>query len=288
MAPVPAPSAITSTAVQTALEIYPSLVVKAYQSKIKDPKKLKAALERETWRFEELPSEFVDQKAQNGGLSKDQVERLVQWKITHGQSRPFLPAMVRRNDASFVTEQTALGYKTLRSEPGPPSTATVIAALDAVCKLSGIGPATGTLLLNIFDPANIPFFQDEMYAWLFAESKATKLKYNQKEYLQLFETVRPVLKKLGVKAVELEKASYVFGHMEFLDEQERNKLEAAFGNETAQDDKQEALDEEKDVAQHTTETKRTTPRSKRGLEGGPETGLNEQKRKKIRSKTRKQ
>lgn len=81
MAPVPAPSAITSTAVQTALELYPSLVVKAYQSKIKDPKKLKAALERETWRFEELPSEFVDQKAQNGGLSKDQVERLVQWKM---------------------------------------------------------------------------------------------------------------------------------------------------------------------------------------------------------------
>lgn len=196
--------------------------------------------------------------------------------------------MVRKNDASFVIEQTTLGYKTLLSEPKPPSTATVITALDAVCKLSGIGPATGTLILSIFDPVNIPFFQDEMYAWIFADLKATKLKYNQKEYIQLFEAVRPVLKKLDIKAVELEKASYVFSHMEFLNEHERNKLEAAFRNENIKEDKHEALDDDKDVAQKATKAKRTTLGSKRGPEDGSDPGSNEQKRKKTTSKPRKQ
>ncbi|KIW18773.1 hypothetical protein PV08_03062 [Exophiala spinifera] len=286
MVSVPGPSAITSTAVQTALELYPSLVDNVYNSKMKDPKKVKAALERETWRFEELPQELGHQKARKGGLSKEQVERLVQWKITHGQSRPFLPAMVRKNDASFVTEQTTLGCDVLDSESRPPSTGTVTAALDAVCKLSGIGPATGTLILNIFDPINIPFFQDEMYAWVFPDSKATKLKYTQKEYIQLLEAVRPVLKRLGVKAVELEKASYVFGHMDFLDEHGRTKLEDAFRNEATKKDNHETLQEDKIIAQRAA-SERTTRGSKRGAIEDPETGSNEQKRKKMTSKSKK-
>ena len=139
--------------------------------------------------------------------------------------------MVRKNDASAVQSQTSAAFEKLAelSSPSrPPSTPTVTAALDLSCKLSGIGPATGTLILNIYDPVHIPFFQDEMYMWFFPNSKGDKLKYSQKEYLQLFEAVKPVLQRLDVKAADLEKVSYVLVHLDLLEEAERATLENSF------------------------------------------------------------
>ncbi|KAK5053972.1 hypothetical protein LTR84_001934 [Exophiala bonariae] len=241
MSPLPPPTSINSSGFATALELYPSLVENVYKSKLKDVKKLNEALERDKWRFEELPLSIP---ILNGGkeskagksqkrvsLSKAIVERLVQWKITHGHSRPFLPAMIRKNDAAAVEEQTALAYEKLGGSPSTsaPSTATLIAALDSACKLTGIGPATGTLILAVYDPKYIPFFQDEMFLWFFPDHKDAKLKYTQKEYLQLYDAVAPVLKKLGVKAVDLEKVAYVLGHKELLEPTDLSKLEEALG-----------------------------------------------------------
>jgi len=96
-----------------------------------------------------------------------------------------------------------------------------------VCKLTGIGPATGTLILSVFDPKNVPFFQDEMFLWFFPDLKDAKLKYTQKEYMQLYDAVAPVLKKLGVQAVELEKVAYVLSHKDLLESEDSSRLEEA-------------------------------------------------------------
>ncbi|KIW85908.1 hypothetical protein Z517_01301 [Fonsecaea pedrosoi CBS 271.37] len=174
-----------------------------------------------------------------GGLTKDDVERLVQWKITHGHSRPFLPAMVRKNDASAVQAQTCLAFAKLSSsstsestsgsfpQPSRLSTAVITDALDAVCKLTGIGPATGTLILNVFDPVHVPFFQDEMYLWFFPTADK-KLKYSLKEYTALLEAAGPVLERLNVTARELEQVAYVLGHVDLLEGVERKGLLDAF------------------------------------------------------------
>jgi hypothetical protein len=146
--------------------------------------------------------------------------------------------MVRKNEQSAVEAQTALALEKLSSTSSlskPTPTPTIVEALNAVCKLTGIGPATGTLILNIFDPVQIPFFQDEMYAWFFPDTKADKLKYTQKEYLQLLEVVRPVLQRLSVKAIELEKVSYVLGHLDLLDEQDKKSIPLSSRNESRQD-----------------------------------------------------
>jgi hypothetical protein len=139
--------------------------------------------------------------------------------------------MVRKNDASAIQTQTSLALKELDlpttpdlSQPLDPTN--VNKALDNVCKLTGIGPATGTLILSVFAPDCIPFFQDEMFAWFFPD--AGKLKYNLKEYQLLFEAVTPVLTRLSCKAVELEKVAYVLGHMDLLDDGERVMLEKSF------------------------------------------------------------
>lgn len=148
--------------------------------------------------------------------------------------------MVRKNDSSVIQQQTALGFESLASsESSYPSVQTIIKALDIVCKLSGIGPATGTLILNLYDPVNIPFFQDELFAWIFPESKGSKLKYTQKEYRQLIEATHPVLQRLKVTALELEKVSYVLGHTNILDQEAKQQLNEALGQNSSTKDEQE-------------------------------------------------
>ena len=182
--------------------------------------------------------------------------------------------MVRKNDPLAVQTQTAAAFTKLSSSDTSetPSTATVVASLDAACKLTGIGPATGTLILNIFDPAHVPFFQDEMYSWCFLDTKSDKLKYTQKEYLQLLEVVRPVLKRLAVTAVDLEKVSYVLGHMVELDEQERQRLEDAFANSDAQEAERDLQQPDATVKAGDTEKKETTEKvtAKKGRKRAPE------------------
>lgn len=143
--------------------------------------------------------------------------------------------MVRKNDASAVEKQTSNAFEKLEnsSSNSAPSVPTLVAALDSVCKLTGIGPATGTLLLNIFDPQHIPFFQDEMFSWFFPDLRDTKLKYTQKEYLQLYDAVAPVLQKLGVHAIELEKVAYILWHKDLLEVAELSRLEQALSGHTS-------------------------------------------------------
>jgi hypothetical protein len=94
MMSVPSASTITSEGFQQALSLYTSLVESVYKSKIKDSKKVSEALDRDRWRFEELPSTVAQMKTNGksptsksnadihgGGLSKKAVERLVQWKM---------------------------------------------------------------------------------------------------------------------------------------------------------------------------------------------------------------
>ena len=148
--------------------------------------------------------------------------------------------MVRKNDPSVIQQQTALAFETLESSDlSSRSAQTIIKALDVVCKLSGIGPATGTLILNLYDPTNVPFFQDELFAWLFPESKGVKLKYNQKEYRQLIEATQPILQRLKVTAVDLEKVSYVLGHKDVVDEETKQKLDEALSQSLSSKDEPE-------------------------------------------------
>lgn len=90
MTPIPSPSAVSLSTFKHALDLYPSLIEKVYKSKLKDPKKVADALQRDKWRFEELPSMVTGIKiskarqsgdVKEGGLTKEAVERLVQWKM---------------------------------------------------------------------------------------------------------------------------------------------------------------------------------------------------------------
>lgn len=107
------------------------------------------------------------------------------------------------------------------SSSDPPESATAITLL---CKLKGVGPATASLLLSVYDPVHAPFFSDELFRWICWDEKAgwdRKIKYDAKEYCMLCGGVQTLMERFGsgaggadgtgVQAVELEKVAYVLG-----------------------------------------------------------------------------
>jgi hypothetical protein len=61
----------------SSLQHYPTVVKRAYERRIKAEKKQVEAIERDKWRYEVLPQEVKSGK----GITLEQLERLVQWKM---------------------------------------------------------------------------------------------------------------------------------------------------------------------------------------------------------------
>lgn len=83
--------------------------------------------------------------------------------------------------------------------------------LAKLCEQKGIGPATASLLLSVHDPKRVPFFSDELFLWLCHKGKKMPMKYNAKEYAELVEKVKALVKRLGgdIDASDVEKVAFV-------------------------------------------------------------------------------
>lgn len=81
-------------------------------------------------------------------------------------------------------------------------------AVAELSSLKGIGPATASLLLSVCEPAEVPFFGDEVFVWVMLGGKKGKIGYTAKEYSSFVEKVGEVTGRLGVTAEEVEKAGY--------------------------------------------------------------------------------
>ena len=68
---------ITPEKLEQAIQLYPKVVQKTYERRIKTEKKQVEAGQRDEWRYDKLPNE-VDQSV---GMTLEQLERLVQWKM---------------------------------------------------------------------------------------------------------------------------------------------------------------------------------------------------------------
>lgn len=130
---------------------------------------------------------------------------LLTWTICsrHGKFRPTLMNLVSSNDASSVASTVQEAFK------GYKSSSDIAACLAALCKLRGIGPATASLLLSIYDPTKVLFFSDEAFWWLCCGGQKDTIKYNNKEYEILRSKAAKLVKRLGVQATEVEKVAYV-------------------------------------------------------------------------------
>ncbi|RMZ88402.1 hypothetical protein DV736_g4360, partial [Chaetothyriales sp. CBS 134916] len=256
----PLSTAITSPSqLATLTAHYPAIATAHYKSRLKDPVKASTAIQRDYWRYDQLPAELLQSQKPDAdtdtsiSLDLPDLEKLVQWKITHGHFRPFLPAMIRKNDSDTVKKATAEGARKLfealqlfdnavklEKEGSLNATITTITtaaapnlykAIESFCQLTGVGPATGSLIGSVYSPEQVPFFADETYAWL-VDGGQSKLKYDKKEYLALLKAMaelRDRLSGVGLRCVDIEKAAFVVMHLDLLgDEKERAEIELLF------------------------------------------------------------
>ena len=139
---------------------------------------------------------------------------------SHGKWRPMLAGLVQRNTEAAVQDQTREAFKAFSSGSKSPDDAKLV--INILSKLQGIGPATASLLLSVFDLDVVPFFSDELFRWCFVEDGNgkgwdRKIKYDVKEYVQLYARVQELRQRFknsfdrDVPAVEIEKVAYVLG-----------------------------------------------------------------------------
>ncbi|OCL06374.1 hypothetical protein AOQ84DRAFT_321525 [Glonium stellatum] len=163
-------------------------------------------------RFESIPQKLAQRKkGSDVFLEKDEVENLVEWKLKHGTFRPKLFSLVSSNLAGDIRDTTASAFKQYEANRSCPADAAKI-----LIKLKGIGPATASLLLSVYEPDAVAFFSDELFRWLsWKEGKGKgwdrKIGYTMKEYQSLCDEVEKVRARLGVPVVEMEKVAWVLG-----------------------------------------------------------------------------
>ncbi|CUA77482.1 hypothetical protein RSOLAG22IIIB_02497 [Rhizoctonia solani] len=205
---VPRPSGLTSEDIQTALSRYPEHVSQLAGAGSKS--ELQALDE---WRLKELPG--LVKSREPAFVDKPELQRLMEWKLTRGKFRPTLPSLIAQNTPAKVKSSTQDAFLSLcnMSSSSPPYQP-FRALLKSLCgALKGVGPATGSLLLSIFDD-RVPFMSDEAYIWImYAEQGAKKkdIKYTEKGYLDYAVRMWEVAEKASVTPAELERVGWVLG-----------------------------------------------------------------------------
>lgn len=171
-------------------------------------------------RYTSIPQRLGSTKGNRAALTKDEVATLVDWKLSHGKFRPTLRALVQQNGESDVENTTSEAFASYSASPK--NATDVKSAINTLAKLRGVGPATASLLLSVFDSETAPFFSDELYRWCMFEPGNGKgwdrtIKYNLKEYQELcgkVDSLRERFRKdheIRLSAVDIEKVAYVLG-----------------------------------------------------------------------------
>ena len=75
----------------------------------------------------------------------------------HGKWRPRLTTLVRENSDAEIYAATTEAFALLGDDDGDAAK-----ALDRLCKLRGVGPATASAILALWRPATEPFLSDEL------------------------------------------------------------------------------------------------------------------------------
>lgn len=167
--------------------------------------------------------------------------------------------MIQKNTEAEVQEHTEKAASLIKDiQPGQGAaaiTSAIEAALKQVCNLKGVGPATGTLVLSVFQPKLVPFFEDELYFCLHPDHTG-KLKYDKAEYKSLLVEALDIVLNQNVEAQALEKTAYVLMHADKLSDDAKKELEQCL-------DVTSAGDQAKD---NTAEAREQLPKSKASIE----------------------
>lgn len=153
-------------------------------------------------------------------LTKEELATLMDWKLSHGTSRPSLKKLIQENAEAEIKRIT----KSDLNDINPKDVPSITSAVKSMCALRGVGPATASLILSTAFPGDVPFFSDELYIWAFWSDepprvtwREKKMKYSHQEYSALFTRVQEFRQRMkesdgeDVAALDVEKVAYVLG-----------------------------------------------------------------------------
>lgn len=128
---------------------------------------------------------------------------------------------VTRDAFKMYSESTTTTTATPIITPTLNTVAPPTASSPTLCSLKGIGPATASLLLSVYDPAAVPFFSDEAFRWIMyapgeGQNWDRPIKYDAKTYHAYFEGVQALRARLELdgqrpSASDVERVGFVLG-----------------------------------------------------------------------------
>ena len=132
-------------------------------------------------------------------LTKEQLlEIIIEWKFTIGKRRNALLGKLRANTAASVNQSTKLAFETAHSIPYNDTsnqyTAQITAAaMNHICELQGVGPATASAILCLCRPDIFAFMHDEVIECLYDGKRG----YTLKIYMEVNEQCRELAAELN-------------------------------------------------------------------------------------------
>ncbi|GAQ88455.1 Hypothetical protein KFL_004300060 [Klebsormidium nitens] len=129
----------------------------------------------------------LKERGNAGYVTKDELVKIVDWKLTRGKWRPRLLGYAKDAAETDIIETSKRAFAALPD---------VQSAIKILSELKGIGPATASAVLAAHSPNLAPFMSDEALA---AALKGTK-DYTPKKYAELAEALTAKAKDLGCKS----------------------------------------------------------------------------------------
>lgn len=141
----------------------------------------RSLLEDDAWLRLTLPQQLRD----DGFLEKEDLIRVMKWKLTRGKFRPRLLQLVEANTEEDVREKSKVAMDALGKD-------NVGKAVTELSKLKGVGPATASAIIAAARPDLAGFFADES-----VQATGMKLAYTKKAVLEFFSLMREKAQDLG-------------------------------------------------------------------------------------------
>merc|ERR1711990_201672 len=98
------------------------------------------------WLRIELPAEIRSRDPRH--ITSKDLGDLMKWKLGRGKFRPRLQQLAESNSAELVEKSSMAAFEKVDTD--------LSAAVDQLCVLKGVGPATASLILSCYAPDKAP------------------------------------------------------------------------------------------------------------------------------------